>query len=57
MASDLEAGIKKVPLYEQSIDLPIQSGAAEDARKALIRAMRGKRRHDIKEGNFLKGMR
>ena len=41
-----------VPIYEQSVDLP--EGAA--ARQELSKAMREKRRKDIKEANFLKSM-
>lgn len=53
----------KIPLYEQSVDLPrgdgTLSGAAEaaQARRDLTKAMRAKRRAKIKEDNFLKGMR
>ncbi|KAI9819639.1 MAG: hypothetical protein M1827_007089 [Pycnora praestabilis] len=54
----------KIPIQEQSIDLPynidgtLDSGReAQDSREDLTRAMRGGRRKDIKEANFLKGMR
>ena len=43
---------KSVPIYEQSVDLE----ADEGKRRELTRAMREKRRRDIKESNFLKGM-
>ncbi|KAK5174116.1 uncharacterized protein LTR77_001196 [Saxophila tyrrhenica] len=52
----------KVPLYEQSIDLPAGDGSLEgnksalDARGELTHAMRQQRRAKIKEGNFLKAM-
>lgn len=55
--------VEKVPLYAQSIDLPSGDGTARGAAEALgaredlTKAMRGKRRKDIKEANFLKGMR
>lgn len=42
----------KVPIYEQSIDLAPNAEARQD----LTRAMREKRRGDIKEANFLKEM-
>jgi large subunit ribosomal protein L54 len=54
--------IPKVPIYEQSIDLPTGGGTVQgavDAMKAredLRKAMRVKRRTTIKEGNFLKSM-
>jgi len=60
---DSEGLAEKVPLYAQSIDLPNGDGTAKGAAEALgaredlTRAMRGKRRKDIKEANFLKGMR
>lgn len=44
---------EQTPIYEQSVDLP----ASESARVGLNRAMREKRRKDIKTGNFLRGMR
>lgn len=58
-----ESLIPKVPIYEQSIDLPAGDGTpegarlAEAAREELTKAMRDKRRSKIKEGNFLKSMR
>ncbi|QDS68331.1 hypothetical protein FKW77_010697 [Venturia effusa] len=58
---DLE-GSKKIPIYEQSIDLPTGDGTpagameAAKARKELTKAMRDKRRSTIKETNFLKTM-
>jgi len=57
-----ESMVPKVPLHEQSIDLPAGDGTVEgalDAAKArheLTKAMRGKRRASIKEANFLKAM-
>jgi large subunit ribosomal protein L54 len=52
----------KVPLYEQTIDLPTGDGGLEGAvqaagaREELTKAMRDKRRAGIKEANFLKTM-
>ena len=52
----------KIPLYEQSIDLPRGDGSAQgaigagQARAELTKAMREKRRKDIKEANFLQAM-
>ncbi|OCK97139.1 mitochondrial 54S ribosomal protein mL54 [Cenococcum geophilum 1.58] len=52
----------KVPIYEQSIDLPTGDGTVQGAvdavkaREDLRKAMRVKRRTTIKEGNFLKSM-
>ncbi|KAK8181920.1 mitochondrial ribosomal protein L37-domain-containing protein [Phyllosticta capitalensis] len=52
----------KVPLYEQTIDLPAGDGSvlgnleAEKARDGLTKAMRQKRRAAIKESNFLRTM-
>ena len=53
-----------VPLEQQTVDLASNGsqnieGALEavDARDALTKAMRVKRRAIIKENNFLKGMR
>lgn len=52
----------KVPLYEQTIDLPAGDGSLEGAvqaagaREELTKAMRDKRRANIKEANFLKAM-
>jgi large subunit ribosomal protein L54 len=54
--------VPKVPLYEQTIDLPRGDGSLGGAREAkqrreeLTKAMRGKRKEGIKEGNFLKAM-
>jgi large subunit ribosomal protein L54 len=54
--------VPKVPLYEQTIDLPAGDGSlasavqAADARDELTKAMRNKRRANIKEKNFLKAM-
>lgn len=53
----------KIPIYEQSIDLPAGDGTvrgaieAGEARQDLTKAMRDKRRAKIKEDNFLKAMR
>ncbi|KAJ9648376.1 hypothetical protein H2199_001230 [Coniosporium tulheliwenetii] len=53
----------KIPLYEQSIDLPAGDGSidgammAGKAREDLTKAMRKKRRSAIKEDNFLRAMR
>lgn len=53
----------KIPLYEQSIDLPGGDGTIEgnkvayQAQEELTRAMREKRRSKIKEDNFLREMR
>lgn len=53
----------KVPLYEQSVDLPAGDGTiqgaveAGESRQELTKAMREKRRAKIKEDNFLKAMR
>ena len=52
----------KVPIYEQSIDLPRGDGTvqgakeAKEARDELTTAMRNKRRSKIKEDNFLRAM-
>jgi large subunit ribosomal protein L54 len=52
----------KVPIYEQTIDLPAGDGSlagaveAAGAREELTKAMRNKRRATIKEANFLKAM-
>lgn len=54
-----EALAPKIPLYEQSIDLPAGDGTlggaleAREARGELNKAMRDKRRKKIKEDNFL----
>ncbi len=53
----------KIPMYEQSIDLPRGDGTvqgaveASESRQELTKAMRDKRRATIKESNFLKAMR
>ncbi|KAK3172641.1 hypothetical protein OEA41_005965 [Lepraria neglecta] len=54
--------VVKVPLEEQSIDLPAGIGPyetmeAQEAREELNGAMRKARRRRIKEANFLRGMR
>lgn len=57
-----ESLVPKVPLYEQTIDLPSGDGSlnaakeAGQARQELTKAMREKRRSKIKEANFLKEM-
>jgi large subunit ribosomal protein L54 len=59
---DIDSLAHKVPIYEQSVDLPTGDGtpesamAAAQARKELTKAMREKRRSVIKESNFLKTM-
>lgn len=61
-AMNPEMMIPKVPIYEQTIDLPVGDGSlagavqAADARAELTKAMRNKRRATIKEANFLKAM-
>lgn len=61
-AMNPEMMVPKVPIYEQTIDLPVGDGSAEGAVKAasareeLTKAMRNKRRATIKEANFLKAM-
>jgi large subunit ribosomal protein L54 len=53
----------RVPIYEQSIDLPSGDGTAQGAieaakaRNDLTKAMRERRRSAIKENNFLRTMR
>jgi large subunit ribosomal protein L54 len=53
----------KIPLYEQTVDLPSGDGTeagnleAARARQELTKAMREKRRATIKEANFLRTMR
>lgn len=47
---------KRVPIYEQSVDLSADPIEGEEERQELTRAMRGKRRAGIKETNFLKSM-
>ena len=63
-AANPQGRAPKVPLVEQSIDLPANpqnslAGALEavQAREGLTRALRVQRRGGIKEKNFLKGMR
>ncbi|KAG9665689.1 hypothetical protein KCU81_g5152, partial [Aureobasidium melanogenum] len=57
-----EALAPKIPLHEQTIDLPAGDGTlqgaieAMEARDALTKAMRKNRRAKIKEANFLKAM-
>lgn len=57
-----EMMVPKVPLYEQTVDLPTGDGSlkgaveAQGKREELTKAMRNKRRADIKEKNFLKAM-
>lgn len=57
-----EALAPKVPLHEQSIDLPSGDGSLEgamdaaQARDALTKSLRRNRRANIKEANFLKAM-
>lgn len=57
-----ESLVPKVPLYEQSVDLPAGDGTvdgalqAQMAREELTKAMRAKRRSVIKEANFLRAM-
>jgi large subunit ribosomal protein L54 len=59
---DPEALAPKVPLYAQTIDLPAGDGTvkgaveAGQARGEVTKAMREKRRGNIKEANFLKAM-
>lgn len=53
--------IVRVPLEEQSIDLPSGMGEEEgqralEAREELTGAMRAARRRKIKENNYLRGM-
>ncbi|KFY08639.1 hypothetical protein V492_06040 [Pseudogymnoascus sp. VKM F-4246] len=62
-SGDTEALIPKVPLQQQTIDLPSnEQGSVEGAldavskRDELTKAMRSERRAKIKETNFLKGM-
>jgi len=54
------AGARPIPIYQQAIDLPAGKGVttevAQQGREDLTKAMRTKRRRDIKEGNFLKSM-
>jgi len=62
-SGDLSALEPKIPLTQQSIDLPANEegtirGAVEagEKREELREAMRRERRSKIKESNFLKGM-
>ncbi|KAF2830968.1 hypothetical protein CC86DRAFT_366468 [Ophiobolus disseminans] len=61
-AMNPEMLVPKVPIYEQTIDLPVGDGSlqaavkAAEAREELTKAMRNKRRATIKEANFLKAM-
>jgi large subunit ribosomal protein L54 len=54
--------VPKVPIYEQTVDLPAGDGSlqgaveAANARGELTKALRNKRRANIKEANFLKAM-
>jgi large subunit ribosomal protein L54 len=54
--------VPKVPIYEQTVDLPAGDGSlagaveAANARDELTKAMRNKRKAIIKEANFLKAM-
>ncbi|KAK4988072.1 hypothetical protein LTR50_004188 [Elasticomyces elasticus] len=58
-----ESLVPKIPLYEQSVDLPAGDGSVIGAMQAgkvraeLTKAMRDKRRSVIKEDNFLRAMR
>ncbi|KIW07718.1 uncharacterized protein PV09_01650 [Verruconis gallopava] len=58
-----DLSFEKIPIHEQTIDLPIGDGteegnlAAAKARQELTKAMRQKRRATIKEANFLRTMR
>ena len=58
-----DANIPKIPLEEQTIDLPSGDGTIEgaiqaiEARDELTFAMRQSRRKSIKEANFLKSVR
>ncbi|KAF2172493.1 hypothetical protein M409DRAFT_17727 [Zasmidium cellare ATCC 36951] len=60
---DPESMAPKIPLYEQSVDLPGGDGTLQGAKEAglarseLTKAMREKRRSKIKEDNFLREMR
>jgi large subunit ribosomal protein L54 len=63
-SGDAEALAPKVPLQQQTIDLPANEdgtvrGAldAVEKREQVRKAMRSERRAKIKERNFLKGMR
>jgi large subunit ribosomal protein L54 len=57
-----EMMVPKIPVYEQTVDLPSGDGSlagaveAQGKREELTKAMREKRRKDIKERNFLTAM-
>jgi len=57
-----EAMVPKVPLHEQTVDLPAGDGSIEGAisaaaaREDLTKSLRRNRRSLIKEANFLKSM-
>ena len=60
---NIEALAPKVPLHEQSVNLPGEEGGsletnleAQQARMALKRAMRITRKAKIKESNYLQSM-
>ncbi|KAJ9157818.1 hypothetical protein NKR23_g765 [Pleurostoma richardsiae] len=61
-SGDLSALAPKIPLQQQSINLPGEGGSTEDAlmaaakREELRRAMRKERKSKIKESNYLKSM-
>jgi large subunit ribosomal protein L54 len=62
-SGDTEALAPKIPLQQQTIDLPAnEEGSVQgslnavDVREELRHAMRRERRAKIKETNFLKGM-
>jgi large subunit ribosomal protein L54 len=63
-AGDTESLAPKIPLQQQTIDLPSnKEGSLDEAleavekREEVRKAMRTERRAKIKESNFLKGMR
>jgi large subunit ribosomal protein L54 len=63
-SGETEAYAPKIPLQRQTIDLPSNedgtlTGALEAAekREEVRKAMRGERRKNIKEANFLKGFK
>ena len=57
-----DAMAPKVPLHEQTVDLPAGDGTVEGAidaagaRESLTKSLRRNRRSGIKEANFLKAM-
>ncbi|KAF2204197.1 hypothetical protein GQ43DRAFT_438185 [Delitschia confertaspora ATCC 74209] len=61
-AANPESFMPKIPIYEQTVDLPAGDGSVEgafkaaEAREELHKAMRVKRRAAIKEANFLQSM-